>query len=944
MAVSTNASQNQTPTTVQVAEPADRFGWMIPNDHNENLPPRFLDSDFIFPENGSGPRLFSFDFYEDPRLLGEAGEADSAIPLEQGTSYALVGGTGGDLFYVDGTHDIVSVDGGAGTDVLALDARDDDTPFIWDVHTQGTTEFHTLPNGLQVRGIEEVWLATGDGNDVLTLGNGDDWVNTGGGDDRVVTGDGSADVETGSGNDTINATGIRSGEISTGSGDDTIVINGFHPADEANSVRTLVEIHGGLGTDTLTLDVSSNESVAFIYQVRVDGQTHIVDANTDFAALGIDDLTEWLDGTRHDALHPANVDANGYSLLLHEDNGTDPDRTQEIRGTSLESYNYTGSNRDDLMFGAIGNDRLVGNGGDDILYGRNGNDILIGGTGADTLIGGDGDDIYYVDEDDTFTEEADGGNDTLVVTRSDYTLGNNFENLTFETSEDATGTGTDEDNILSGGTGNDTLSGLDGDDLLDGGAGIDRLIGGEGDDVYVVDSAEDVIVEAADEGTDTIQTTLLNVNLTTSYDNVENLVFATDQGVTGEGDGGANIITSGAGVDFLYGHGGNDILRSGDSTDALFGGEGDDHLVGQGGGDGLDGGIGNDFLDGGAGVDWLFGREGNDTLVGGAGGDALFGNEGNDGLNGNGGDDNLDGGAGNDALSGGEGVDFLYGQADNDFLDGGADGDALFGGTGNDRLHGGSGDDGLNGGEGRDRLEGGAGVDWLFGGEDDDVLYGASAETDSDDTDALFGEGGDDFLYGGGGGDNLDGGTGHDELYGGGGNDFLFGQDGFDVLNGDDGSDVLFGGADADELYGGAGGDSLDGGEGDDFLTGGAGTDVLFGGTGADTFYFNGRHDSPDVVRDFVSGEDQILLNGTALGLTRPEDNSSTLSGDDVPLVTGEGLPASFDTTGSSVLYLDTNTNAVWIDPTGGTTEDIYNVFGLETGTLAADDITILFF
>ena len=48
------------------------------------------------------------------------------------------------------------------------------------------------------------------------------------------------------------------------------------------------------------------------------------------------------------------------------------------------------------------------------------------------------------------------------------------------------------------------VGGLD-DDTLDGGAGDDTMRGGLGNDTFFVDSAGDVVIEAANEGTDTVK-------------------------------------------------------------------------------------------------------------------------------------------------------------------------------------------------------------------------------------------------------------------------------------------------------------------------------------------------------------------------------------------------------------------------------------------------------
>ncbi|UUO16893.1 DUF4214 domain-containing protein [Dolichospermum heterosporum] len=88
------------------------------------------------------------------------------------------------------------------------------------------------------------------------------------------------------------------------------------------------------------------------------------------------------------------------------------------------------------------------------------------------------------------------------------------------------------------------------------------------------------------------------------------------------------------------------------------------------------------------------------------------------------------GGAGNDTLTGGAGNDTLTGGDGNDTLTGGAGNDTLTGGAGNDTLTGGASNDTLTGGDGNDTLTGGAGSDTLTGGAGNDI-FGYAALTDS---------------------------------------------------------------------------------------------------------------------------------------------------------------------------------------------------------------------
>ena len=945
---------NSANTEIAVDPVTGRMGW-----RNEN---RFSFSDYNYfnsdsaldpgqPEN----QFAGFHDVANPSLLTVAGDDDTLIELEAGVTYDLVGGQNDDLFMVTGAHDVASVDGGEGQDVLALNLSGQDISINWDLTTQGVDEFHTLENGLKVRGIDAGWLHLGNGDNTIRLGDGDDWIRGGSGDDHITTGRGEVDVRTSGGNDTVDATGTESGTINTGSGDDTIIINDFNMTQtgmDGSNPRydpfTVITVDGGSGHDSLTLALDDEPvgyrwgqttAKVFNYRARIDGNDVDINADTDFDALGID-LEAWVNSAQYDAYKSTDRDDGpAYRLFLTQPGVEDFSWMQrpwsmEVATFGIEQLNLTGASANDLMIGARGDDRLSGAGGDDIIFGRDGNDYLIAGAGTDTLYGGTGDDIYEIDDDDTIHEHAGEGNDTVRTSGTFFELGENFENLEFTSAEDSEGFGNDGDNIIIGGAGNDNLNGGDGDDFLDGGAGEDILAGGTGDDTYRVDTIFDFIVEDFGEGIDTVETTALRASLG-DFDFVENLTFLSDQGVTGEGNREDNRIIGNAGSDFLYGHAGHDTIHGGGATDALFGGAGNDTLYGGDGDDGLDGGFGSDTLHGGDGVDWLHGLQGEDTLHGGDGGDALFGGNDNDTLFGDDGDDGLDGGLGNDTLHGGAGVDWIYGQDGHDVINGGEGGDALFGGNDNDTVNGDAGNDGIEGGSGDDRLTGGEGTDWIYGGFGNDVIHGADFNSDSDDTDALFGQEGDDTIYGGGGGDSLDGGTGNDQLFGGDGNDWMFGQDGQDTLRGGDGSDVLFGGDGDDALLGGAGGDTLDGGAGNDDLIGGQGVDVLFGGSGADNFIFEFRDDSPDIIRDFVSGTDKLVLNATGLGLP------ASAEGQPLTFLSGEGVPQDFGFTGTPLLYLDTTTNALWLDANGGDSFDSYNIAGLETGTITAEDIEL---
>jgi Ca2+-binding RTX toxin-like protein len=289
---------------------------------------------------------------------------------------------------------------------------------------------------------------------------------------------------------------------------------------------------------------------------------------------------------------------------------------------------FIGTPGGDGLFGTVVDDTSYGFGGDDTVEGGSGDDRLFGGAGNDSLPGGVG---------------------------NDYISG---------------GTGDDH---LTGSWGDDLLFGGEGNDYLEGGispdgVGNDRLYGGPGDDTYWIRSHYDIdeVIEAADNGIDTVLTSAYRYVLPANVENLELLPRYIDSGdyaLIASGNSIDNVITGNNGANEVQGLGGNDTIYGREHNDTLYGGAGNDLLYGESLADVLHGGHGEDRLFGGLGTDTLHGNADTDYLNGGNANDELFGGLGNDVLHGGEQQDTLDGQGGDDLLVGGPGIDLLTGGA-----------------------------------------------------------------------------------------------------------------------------------------------------------------------------------------------------------------------------------------------------------------------------------------
>ena len=269
-----------------------------------------------------------------------------------------------------------------------------------------------------------------------------------------------------------------------------------------------------------------------------------------------------------------------------------------VAGVSPPASNaaiITGTGEEDVLTGLNGANTVRGLAGNDTLNGAGGADTLDGGTGADAMAGGGGADTYIIDHlGDTITELQGQGTDLVQTSLGQYALGLDIENLIFTGAGTFDGTGNTLANVITAGAGNDRLDGKE---------GADTLRGGAGDDIYVVDRPGDTIQEAANNGIDSVEV-IGGSNYALAAE-VEHLTYLGDySGIsrfTANGNGLANIITGGNGVDTVNGAGGDDKLLGLAGDDILFGGAGADRL---------DGGAGNDRLTGDGGKDTFVFRSG----------------------------------------------------------------------------------------------------------------------------------------------------------------------------------------------------------------------------------------------------------------------------------------------------------------------------------------------
>ncbi len=751
----------------------------------------------------------------------------------------LIGGAGNDLYLVDSTADVVSEAANAGIDEIQTALATYSIAAFTNVENltyTGTGKFSGIGNAAANR------ITGAAGDDTLNGGAGVDTLIGGAGNDTYLV-DLATDVvveNAGDGVDTIktalssyslaaisnveNLTYIGTAAfVGTGNDLDNVLMGGA-AADK---------LTGGLGNDTLIGGAGSDRMSG-----GLGDDIYVVDVATDVVLENLDEGTDTIKTT-----------LGAYTL-----------------GANVENLTYIGT----AAFAGIGNAAA------NWITGGAGADTLDGNAGDDRLVGGAGNDTYIVDTlDDTVVEEVGGGVDLIKTALATYSLASiaNVENLAYVGTADFTGAGNALDNVITGGAGSDTLSGDAGNDTLNGGAGADALAGGLGDDTYIIDNAGDTVSEDADEGIDTVRTSLASYTLGANVENLTNIGTAAFNGI---GNALNNIMTGGAGIDRLAGGAGDDIYIV--STRDIV------------------------IEDTDAGIDTVRTNLASYTL--GANVENLIFTSSTTFTGVGNGLDNV--------IKGGKAADTLSGGAGNDTLDGGAGADRLIGGTGDDIFI-------------VDNTK--DVVTEAVGQGNDTVKTGLAALTLAANVEALVYTGAGNFLgtgnalantiSGGSGNDILNGGAGADTLIGGLGNDIYVADNAFDVIVENDGEGIdtvqtalasyvlaanvenltytgtiAFAGtgnALGNTITGGVAADTLSGGDGNDTLNGGKGADTLIGGLGDDIYIVDSAADV--VTENADAGIDTVKTALAAYSLaSKANVENLTYAGTVAFVGTGNGL------------------------------------------------------
>ncbi|WP_207808729.1 MULTISPECIES: calcium-binding protein [unclassified Pseudomonas] len=449
------------------------------------------------------------------KVIGSAFNDTFTIDLMTAT---FEGGAGDDVYFLNGAGGTVVEQSGGGIDEvrttygqIALSANVERLTYT------GTGAFTGYGNA-----IDNI-ITGGAGNDVLFGGGGADQFIGGAGIDTVGYADSTVAVN-------INLkTGVHSG---IAAGDTYVSIEGLRGTgfnDTFIASSAAMAFDGLLGQDVVsyeqsesavTIDLKTNANSGDaagdtfagieIYQGSSFDDTLSGSASTDIFIGGSG--ADRIDGREGYDSAWYITSASGVNINLTTNLNLGGDAQGDVL---LNIERVVGSHFDDTISASATGNLLEGGLGNDVLYGGNGGDTLYGGLvsavgpfnligislgpQADMLFGGYGDDYIYSAADDTGTLAfGEAGRDTIIVASGKAEGGEGNDTLT----------GTGNNFVLLGGTGDDSLT-----------LGIKNAYpwqmssggfanGGAGDDTYIVNTAQ--LVTIRDDGLSLNDTLKLN--------------------------------------------------------------------------------------------------------------------------------------------------------------------------------------------------------------------------------------------------------------------------------------------------------------------------------------------------------------------------------------------------------------------------------------------------
>lgn len=482
--------------------------------------------------------IYGFD--GDDSLAGGAGNDT----LDGGAGVdTMTGGDGIDIYYVDDARDIVvEASFGGGLIITSVDYS-----------LVGTT-FQSISELRATSGTAPINLTGTNSYEALLGNDGPNRINGGvpvlsGGRDRLQ---GSG------GNDTYIVYGSNNRVLEDAGQGDDVVLFAFDPGSSSPDTRySLNDVRSqDYHAEVETLAMADAASTRGSY---LDGnafaQTLIgnAGANTLVGNGGLDTL----------------IGLGGDDVYMLD--GRDMDVIVEAVGGGIDTANVSsgyvlpaGAEVEILNLSGFGFGNVTGNEFSQRITGTGGADIINGFGGSDTMIGQTGDDRYLVRGSGDQVIEVNGGGTDTVFTTVSYNLGvNEVEVLSTVTNADTTPID------LIGNFATQTVVGNYGNNVLNGGSGgLDTLIGLRGNDLYAVGDGRTVVIENADEGSDTVVAAVdytlvagTSVEVLAAQDRSAATALnlkGNDVAQTIAGNEGANTIDGGGSADLLIGGGGAD--------------------------------------------------------------------------------------------------------------------------------------------------------------------------------------------------------------------------------------------------------------------------------------------------------------------------------------------------------------------------------------------------